>query len=85
MLFKRAVILRIYLSKMYLAKNDPSIVQLNPTAPSWQMSGRQNIGEGTFESTFGRSPRDYDFVHLYRWIGGAEEIRNQHSRRFLIE
>ncbi|HKX62417.1 MAG TPA: hypothetical protein VJS65_11240, partial [Verrucomicrobiae bacterium] len=44
------------------------ISQLNPTAPGWHMRGRQNIGPGTFESVFGRSPVDYAFVHGQRWV-----------------
>jgi hypothetical protein len=44
------------------------IVPLNPAVPGWHLRGRQNIGPGTFESTFGRSPRDYQFVHAYRFI-----------------
>lgn len=44
-----------------------SIVQFNPGVPGWHMAGRQTIDEGTFESSFGRSPRDYNFVHVYRW------------------
>ena len=44
------------------------VAQLNPTAPGWHMRGRQNIGPGTFESVFGRSPVDYAFVHGQRWV-----------------
>jgi hypothetical protein len=48
---------------------NPGVVQLSPNAPGWYLGGRQNIGRSTFESTVGRSPRDYAFVHAYRFNG----------------
>jgi hypothetical protein len=46
------------------------IVPLN-VAPGWHLRGRQDIGPGTFESIFGRSPRDYAFVHGYRFVNNV--------------
>lgn len=43
-----------------------------PLVPGWHMAGRQTIGPGTFESSFGRSPRDYNFVHVYRWDSATQ-------------
>ncbi len=47
--------------------SDPGDFPPGFTVPGWHLRGRQGIGAGTFESTFGRSPRDYAFVQVVRW------------------
>jgi len=56
----------------FVGPANPFVTPFNPAVPGWHMAGRQTIGPGTFESSFGRSPRDYNFVHVYRWDSAAQ-------------
>ena len=65
---------------------NPGFTQLN-LQPGFHMRGRWKIGSGIFESTIGRSPKDYDSIHVYRlayntFLSTAHQTRPVRLRTF---